>query len=186
MQVNFKNRMLRFYMSNCKPELSINSLYSTLTTWSISCISLSIIIYTIFHLRRGESAMAYHPPPSPPPPPLPLLGIIGILFVYLVICYLLLDIIDESAEGEDLESREGRRNSGLSEEELQEAPCFQQTEIIIATSLCGICLDSFASKEVCRMFPDCKHVFHKHCIDLWLVRRPTCPICRTSFVGRSL
>ncbi|KAK1395641.1 hypothetical protein POM88_005504 [Heracleum sosnowskyi] len=108
--------------------------------------------------------------PPLPPPPLPLLGIIGLLIVYLVICYLVIDTVDEAAEDGDIESHKFKKISGLSEKELQEAPCFQQTNFIIPTSICGICLDSFANRELCRSFPVCNHVFHKHCIDLWLLK----------------
>lgn len=111
--------------------------------------------------------VSHSPPPSPTP--LPPLGIIWLLIVCLMICYLVNDIRDDAAEDEDLESHKEKKLSGLSEKDLQEAPCFQHTVIDIPTSLCSICLDSFAEKDLCRTFPDCSHVFHKHCIDLWLV-----------------
>ncbi|KAH7847757.1 hypothetical protein Vadar_029937 [Vaccinium darrowii] len=47
------------------------------------------------------------------------------------------------------------------------------------SSTCAICLETFQGEERCRECPVCKHVFHAQCIDLWLAKRHTCPICRT-------
>ncbi|GAB4840048.1 hypothetical protein Ancab_020757 [Ancistrocladus abbreviatus] len=46
---------------------------------------------------------------------------------------------------------------------------------------CLICLESF---DVCnfgesRILPLCGHRFHFACIDGWLKKKPTCPVCRT-------
>lgn len=42
---------------------------------------------------------------------------------------------------------------------------------------CPICFMDFDSGEEVKMLP-CKHVFHPGCIDTWLVRNCTCPICK--------
>lgn len=34
--------------------------------------------------------------------------------------------------------------------------------------VCVICLDAFSASDVVRELPDCGHVHHKRCIDLWL------------------
>tara|TARA_B100001175_G_C19306428_1_gene540764 strand:+ start:346 stop:753 length:408 start_codon:yes stop_codon:yes gene_type:complete len=43
---------------------------------------------------------------------------------------------------------------------------------------CLICMDEFKHKEYKRILPGCKHYFHKKCIDKWLKKNSTCPICR--------
>ncbi|KAE8681081.1 Detected protein of unknown function [Hibiscus syriacus] len=43
---------------------------------------------------------------------------------------------------------------------------------------CPICLDEYVVGEPCRVFPDCKHMFHSRCIDHWLRNHVTCPVCR--------
>lgn len=43
---------------------------------------------------------------------------------------------------------------------------------------CAICLMEFQSRDVCRELPGCGHVFHESCIDLWLIRRGDCPLCK--------
>ncbi|KAI3496967.1 hypothetical protein L1887_39346 [Cichorium endivia] len=45
-------------------------------------------------------------------------------------------------------------------------------------SSCAICLRSFKNREEGRELPICKHVFHLECIDEWLIRSGSCPICR--------
>ena len=43
---------------------------------------------------------------------------------------------------------------------------------------CLICMDNFKHKEYKRILPGCKHYFHKKCIDKWLKKNSTCPVCR--------
>ncbi|GER27801.1 RING/U-box superfamily protein [Striga asiatica] len=47
------------------------------------------------------------------------------------------------------------------------------------TSDCAICLDSFQVGDLCRNIPVCKHLFHSKCLDRWIRKNPTCPVCRT-------
>lgn len=43
---------------------------------------------------------------------------------------------------------------------------------------CPICLNSFKYRELARTLP-CEHVFHKKCVDKWLLNQSeACPICR--------
>ncbi|XP_061862718.1 E3 ubiquitin-protein ligase RNF128-like [Colius striatus] len=43
--------------------------------------------------------------------------------------------------------------------------------------ICVVCLEPFQLKEVVRVLT-CKHLFHKHCIDPWLLEHATCPLCK--------
>ncbi|KAK6919151.1 Zinc finger, RING-type [Dillenia turbinata] len=43
---------------------------------------------------------------------------------------------------------------------------------------CTVCLSMLEDDEMARTLPNCKHTFHKECIDTWLSTRSTCPICR--------
>lgn len=45
---------------------------------------------------------------------------------------------------------------------------------------CSICLGDFSDSEWLRELPDCRHLFHQKCIDLWLRMNSSCPLCRTS------
>ncbi|KAJ8633651.1 hypothetical protein MRB53_026987 [Persea americana] len=50
---------------------------------------------------------------------------------------------------------------------------------------CSICLGEYKDREKLRMLPTCGHNFHLTCIDIWLQRQSTCPICRLSLHGSS-
>ncbi|KAF6160503.1 hypothetical protein GIB67_019272 [Kingdonia uniflora] len=43
---------------------------------------------------------------------------------------------------------------------------------------CTICLGEYQEKEVLRIMPKCGHNFHLVCIDVWLRKQSTCPVCR--------
>jgi hypothetical protein len=45
---------------------------------------------------------------------------------------------------------------------------------------CSVCLDNYGDGDVLRMLPECGHLFHRECVDPWLRKHPTCPVCRTS------
>ncbi|ONI00233.1 hypothetical protein PRUPE_6G077200 [Prunus persica] len=48
---------------------------------------------------------------------------------------------------------------------------------------CSICLEEFKDGEECRLLANCKHSFHKRCVDKWLTNKeskPPCPLCRAS------
>lgn len=55
---------------------------------------------------------------------------------------------------------------------------------------CSICLGEYQEGEVLRIMPKCSHSFHLSCIDTWLRKQSTCPVCRlrlqNSFLLRSL
>lgn len=43
---------------------------------------------------------------------------------------------------------------------------------------CSVCLSKFQDVEILRLLPKCKHAFHIDCIDQWLEKHSTCPLCR--------
>lgn len=50
----------------------------------------------------------------------------------------------------------------------------------IEDAQCTICLAEYQEKEVLRIMPKCGHSFHLSCIDIWLRKQFTCPVCRLS------
>jgi len=43
---------------------------------------------------------------------------------------------------------------------------------------CPICLTELQEGDMVRRLPGCGHNFHRSCIDLWLLRRADCPLCK--------
>jgi hypothetical protein len=46
----------------------------------------------------------------------------------------------------------------------------------IPTDMCVICLDNLTSNESIAI--ECRHQFHKKCIELWMKKNSICPLCR--------
>ena len=53
---------------------------------------------------------------------------------------------------------------------------------LILQSECSICMDNYKYKQYKRILPDCKHTFHKKCIDNWFKKKSSCPVCRKDFL----
>ncbi|ESW11758.1 hypothetical protein PHAVU_008G057100 [Phaseolus vulgaris] len=47
-------------------------------------------------------------------------------------------------------------------------------------STCAICIEDYEESEMLRMMPQCRHYFHRDCVDAWLKVNATCPVCRNS------
>ncbi|KAG5626447.1 hypothetical protein H5410_011665 [Solanum commersonii] len=48
------------------------------------------------------------------------------------------------------------------------------------TNTCAICLCEYCVKDSVRCIPECNHCFHADCVDEWLQKSGSCPICRSS------
>ncbi|KAM0063508.1 putative transcription factor C2H2 family [Helianthus debilis subsp. tardiflorus] len=82
----------------------------------------------------------------------------------------------------DMFEMENNGTRGLSEDTIKRLPK-RVFENSLKTSQgdetnCAICLQDFEIKEEGRELPSCRHVFHVKCIDEWLIRQGSCPICR--------
>lgn len=44
---------------------------------------------------------------------------------------------------------------------------------------CAICIMEIDDGDAVRTLRTCNHTFHRSCIDLWLLRRADCPLCKT-------
>lgn len=43
--------------------------------------------------------------------------------------------------------------------------------------MCAVCIESYKASEVVTVLT-CKHIFHKECIEPWLLDKRTCPMCK--------
>uniref|UniRef100_A0A7N0ULH8 RING-type domain-containing protein n=1 Tax=Kalanchoe fedtschenkoi TaxID=63787 RepID=A0A7N0ULH8_KALFE len=48
---------------------------------------------------------------------------------------------------------------------------------------CPICLEDLREGECAKRLSSCHHEYHLQCIDAWLVRRGSCPVCRHHIVA---
>ncbi|XP_010277722.1 PREDICTED: E3 ubiquitin-protein ligase ATL41-like [Nelumbo nucifera] len=72
---------------------------------------------------------------------------------------------------------------GLGQSVIDSLPTFAYKQIDplndSTTTECAVCLSILEGGEKVRLLPNCKHLFHVDCIDMWLDSHSTCPICRT-------
>lgn len=70
-------------------------------------------------------------------------------------------------------------SGGLTPEEIGALPHCLATEAEVATGFeCSICLGDVKVGDSMRQLGACGHVFHRPCLDLWLLRRAACPLCK--------
>ncbi|CAH8551072.1 unnamed protein product [Dicrocoelium dendriticum] len=50
-------------------------------------------------------------------------------------------------------------------------------EVISGCDQCAICIELYRASDVVRILP-CRHVYHKRCIDPWLLEQYSCPLCK--------
>ncbi|KAK2657936.1 hypothetical protein Ddye_010988 [Dipteronia dyeriana] len=75
------------------------------------------------------------------------------------------------------EQREIRRQRGTSNSTLRLIPVYRYSKDC-DQGTCSVCLCEFKEGEQIRVLPECLHLFHVACIDMWLSSHNNCPNCR--------
>ncbi|KAK7276836.1 hypothetical protein RIF29_17982 [Crotalaria pallida] len=72
---------------------------------------------------------------------------------------------------------------GRAQNFIQKLPSqhYNSSEMLKLDNNCSICLQDLEDGELVRILPKCIHLFHLECIDKWLVRKGSCPLCRTGY-----
>ncbi|KAK8682886.1 hypothetical protein V6N13_038967 [Hibiscus sabdariffa] len=72
------------------------------------------------------------------------------------------------------------RSSGINKKVVESLPFFRFSSLRGSKRgiECMICLSKSEDTEILRLLPQCKHGFHIYCIDQWLEKHSTCPLCR--------
>ncbi len=78
-----------------------------------------------------------------------------------------------------------RQQDGLSSLAAAQSPILGASAAVVAASAencneCTICLCEFEEGEVIKRLPICLHAYHASCIDVWLRKSATCPLCKHS------
>jgi E3 ubiquitin-protein ligase SIS3 len=68
---------------------------------------------------------------------------------------------------------------GLTPEQIKALPeAWGGAMELAEESECSICLNEICAHDSVRQLGVCGHAFHRSCIDLWLLRRADCPLCK--------
>lgn len=99
-----------------------------------------------------------------------------------------IQILLHLAERETAASQGRRGQKGLPRKKVAGLGCWRARKrhgrLVISADYpmptsCAVCLDDYKESSVVRWLP-CKHIFHKQCIDTWLLQNSTCPLDRSS------
>lgn len=64
-------------------------------------------------------------------------------------------------------------------------PVVKFSDLSEAPESCAVCLYEFDDDDEIRRLTNCRHIFHRNCLDRWMDHdQKTCPLCRTPFVPR--
>ncbi|KAK8568750.1 hypothetical protein V6N13_106640 [Hibiscus sabdariffa] len=140
-----------------------------------------------------SSSNGVSPPPSKSKEKL-LSLILKAVIMMLLICFffiilplttflLLLPIVLRHRRQRQRQRRHSHRSSGFCAKQLRKLPQLRFSEETKAghpgSDSCAICLDGFRQGQWCRNLVGCGHLFHRKCLDSWLIKVTSCPICRT-------
>ncbi|KAK0572598.1 hypothetical protein LWI29_033972 [Acer saccharum] len=76
--------------------------------------------------------------------------------------------------------RSSSRFSGIDKTVIESLPFFRFSSLRGSKQglECAVCLSKFEDIEILRLLPKCRHAFHINCIDQWLEKHSSCPLCR--------
>ncbi|OMO58608.1 Zinc finger, RING-type [Corchorus olitorius] len=62
-------------------------------------------------------------------------------------------------------------------------PVVKFSDLVDPPESCAVCLYDFEVEDEIRRLTNCRHIFHRSCLDRWMgYDQKTCPLCRTCFV----
>ncbi|XP_027333403.1 RING-H2 finger protein ATL56-like [Abrus precatorius] len=70
-------------------------------------------------------------------------------------------------------------SNGFPLRDINKLPRFRLSKGSTPDSQCVVCLDPFRNGQCCRRLAACGHLFHRRCVDTWLLKVAACPTCRT-------
>ncbi|XP_061337281.1 brassinosteroid-responsive RING protein 1-like [Gastrolobium bilobum] len=62
-------------------------------------------------------------------------------------------------------------------------PVVKFSDVVDPPESCAVCLYEFETEDEIRRLTNCRHIFHRGCLDRWMgYHQRTCPLCRTPFI----
>ncbi|KAL9673433.1 hypothetical protein QQ045_029691 [Rhodiola kirilowii] len=106
----------------------------------------------------------------------------SVLILLFYLCYLRRRRVDWSSLGMRTSLQEiNHAELGLKKELREMLPVIVYKEsFCIRDAECSVCLGDYQAEDRLQQIPACGHSFHMECIDHWLARHTTCPLCRLS------
>ncbi|KAJ4712034.1 E3 ubiquitin-protein ligase RHA1B-like [Melia azedarach] len=66
-------------------------------------------------------------------------------------------------------------------------PVVKFSELVDPPDSCAVCLYEFEDQDEIRRLANCRHIFHRSCLDRWMgYDQKTCPLCRTPFIPEDM
>ncbi|KAK7358590.1 hypothetical protein VNO77_00524 [Canavalia gladiata] len=66
-------------------------------------------------------------------------------------------------------------------------PVVKFRELVDPPESCAVCLSEFEENDEIRRLANCRHIFHRGCLDRWMgYDQRTCPLCRTHFIPEDM
>ncbi|KAL5111412.1 hypothetical protein TcWFU_001599 [Taenia crassiceps] len=82
-------------------------------------------------------------------------------------------------------SRRSRKLNAATKKALKQLPvkCLNQVDPLISEGFeqCAICIEVFKPQDLIRSLP-CRHMYHRACIDPWLLKHRSCPLCKQNIL----
>lgn len=115
-----------------------------------------------------------------------VIGILGVMFLltFILLVYAKFCHRRSSIRGDNVnhlgQIRSSSRLSGIDKTVIESLPFFRFSTLKGSKEglECAVCLSKFEDIEILRLLPKCKHAFHINCIDHWLEKHASCPLCR--------
>ncbi|XP_059637897.1 E3 ubiquitin-protein ligase ATL42-like [Cornus florida] len=151
---------------------------------------LGMFIFSIFFMFFQVEAQSEDSPDSQDavsnfqPSLAVVIGILAIMFsitftllVYAKLCHRA-SYVHTQNQGGLVRSRS--QLSGIDKAVIESLPFFRFSSLRGSREglECAVCLSKFEDFEILRLLPKCKHAFHIDCVDQWLEKHSSCPLCR--------
>ena len=155
----------------------------------LGVISLLVLSIIFSHVRAQRAPSSGDVVSDFQPSLAVVIGILGLMFtltfillIYAKFCQrnTLFPLGDPENENQPTLGRSRSRFSGIDKTAIESLPFFRFSSLRGSKEglECAVCLSKFEDVEILRLLPKCKHAFHIDCIDHWLEKHSSCPLCR--------
>ena len=157
----------------------------------VFCLLVLILSNLIFHLKAQSSvssaSASNHISSNFEPSLAVVIGVLFLMFsltflvlMYLKHCHRTASSVHFDPENHPPFLRSRSRFSGIDKNVIESLPFFRFCSLKGSREglECAVCLSKFEDIEILRLLPKCKHAFHIDCIDQWLEKHSSCPLCR--------